>query len=481
MLTLQFGHYANYAAAHLWNLRAADEAHAGARSLLFRSDSAPRAVVFDAHGAVGPLSLSVAAGPPPPSALADARLQAWSGAVSAQVAQPPPRALFLRRAMTSQRRGGAAAGAAAPAAAAGGARAAEGGAPAPAAEGEDVDVEALIGEDVHVEALIESWTDFVDTDLHSRTVCELSGVRQGLDAFDGFEQGYSLIAPDSDEFEEAMDRVRFFAEECDHVVGFQCIADADTGFAGLGSFMLEQIRDEYERKPIITYGVTTVRHTERTAKMIDKEAACEGRAVHAFSSLSTLYVPLSCKHLQASSFPGLEANLGNWYHSSALLGMALDTCSFPYSLTGREDYDMLSYASHLRVGSTSFATAELFLAGAKTGACMAPFVAPVVAPSRAACVEVNRGAQPFSSGASLFSRTMAVSEDVRVRLPRAFPGMFPGLPESTGVAGRVHTHVAPWLRGIAGAFESATRRANDFALREVLNDLQTSVDTYTLE
>ena len=58
---------------------------------------------------------------------------------------------------------------------------------------------------------MKSWTDYLKVYLH---LCLLPGLWQGASDFSGFGHGHGVLS--SDEFrEEALDRVRLFAEECD--------------------------------------------------------------------------------------------------------------------------------------------------------------------------------------------------------------------------------------------------------------------------
>ena len=61
---------------------------------------------------------------------------------------------------------------------------------------------------------VRSWTDFLKVYLQPQSLCLLPGLWQGACDFSGFGHGSSALR--SEEFrEEALDRVRLFAEECD--------------------------------------------------------------------------------------------------------------------------------------------------------------------------------------------------------------------------------------------------------------------------
>jgi hypothetical protein len=61
---------------------------------------------------------------------------------------------------------------------------------------------------------VRSWTDFLKVRLHPRSVALLSGRWQGAEDFSGFGHGRGALVGDEAR-EDALDRIRGFAEECD--------------------------------------------------------------------------------------------------------------------------------------------------------------------------------------------------------------------------------------------------------------------------
>lgn len=58
------------------------------------------------------------------------------------------------------------------------------------------------------------WTDYLKTFLHPRSLYQLPGVWQGQGRFGAFGEGKGLLGV-SETRDEIMDRMRFWAEECD--------------------------------------------------------------------------------------------------------------------------------------------------------------------------------------------------------------------------------------------------------------------------
>ena len=61
---------------------------------------------------------------------------------------------------------------------------------------------------------VRYWTDFLKVTLHPRSVLQLPGLWHGVSDFDGFGAGRQALAGEEAR-EEARDRIRMFAEECD--------------------------------------------------------------------------------------------------------------------------------------------------------------------------------------------------------------------------------------------------------------------------
>lgn len=63
---------------------------------------------------------------------------------------------------------------------------------------------------------VRFWTDYLKARLEPRSVLQVPGVWQGGDELVGYGSG-RLLDQMQDVLEEATDRVRLLAEECDHL------------------------------------------------------------------------------------------------------------------------------------------------------------------------------------------------------------------------------------------------------------------------
>ncbi|KAJ3041671.1 Protein misato 1 [Rhizophlyctis rosea] len=110
------------------------------------------------------------------------------------------------------------------------------------------------------------WSDFNKLYYHPKTMVE---IRQYTHAdeenqFALFTQGQDLFA-DADfreDFEE--ERLRYFVEECDSLQGFNLIADATNGFAGLSASITEYLQEEFPKNSILNVGLHDEQLVERS-------------------------------------------------------------------------------------------------------------------------------------------------------------------------------------------------------------------------
>jgi hypothetical protein len=80
-------------------------------------------------------------------------------------------------------------------------------------------------------------------------------LNSGIQQFEGYELGRDLFKELNREH-DLLDRdLRPFVEECDHLQGIQLITSSDDAWSGFAAGYLADIRDEYEKIGIITWGL----------------------------------------------------------------------------------------------------------------------------------------------------------------------------------------------------------------------------------
>ena len=181
-----------------------------------------------------------------------------------------------------------------------------------------------------------SWTDFCKACLHPRSSGILPGLWSGVDAFAGFGEGVDLYRSD-ERREEARDAVRYWAEECDALRGFQVFAEDLGGFGGVASAVTEEIRDEYGSVPTVLFslrppppasdssGPSAGTYRTRLGFLNDAMASA------VLAPNCDAYVPVACPDASRVRNAGLRGYDGDGrYASSALKAAAIDTATLTW-------------------------------------------------------------------------------------------------------------------------------------------------------
>ncbi|KAI1901479.1 hypothetical protein AGOR_G00034860 [Albula goreensis] len=190
----------------------------------------------------------------------------------------------------------------------------------------------------HLEGSVRVWSDFLRIHLHPRTISVINqynhdGESQRLEAFGQGEalcQGVVL--------EELEDRLHFFVEECDYLQGFQVLCDLADGFSGLGSKVTELLHDSYGGRGILTWGLAPVNHPDSSPvkefyHLMNYALGTINLANHSsFFCPLTLRGGLGIRPTPPTSFPHLNYDPTLWYHSSAVLALAMDSLTVSYRL-----------------------------------------------------------------------------------------------------------------------------------------------------
>lgn len=189
-----------------------------------------------------------------------------------------------------------------------------------------------------LEGSVRVWSDFLRIHLHPRSISVINqynhdGESERLEAFG---QGEALLR--GPVLEDLEDRLHFFVEECDYLQGFQLLCDLADGFSGLGSKVTEMLQDSYGGRGILTWGVAPVNHPDSSSikdlyHMINCALGTLQMANHSsFFCPLTLRGGLMRRPPPPTAFPLLNSDPMLWYHSSAVLALALDCMTASYRL-----------------------------------------------------------------------------------------------------------------------------------------------------
>lgn len=371
LITLQFGPLANYAGAHLWSMQdewAAnrDGAAAAAGDAEFERDvmlrqsrtrdgraefRVPRLVLVERQGelgVVGQRGLQFAApfaGELDEAVVASAG-QTWGGRLhvsEVDIFAPHPFVAQLRRVGEEggEEAWGEEEGEAEPEAES---------EAAPAADADDDAADARAGGGFAFGRTVCHWSDYLQLDIHPRSVHELKDFAHGYSGLDQFAHGADLLsgalggAEARERAEALLDAVRRELEDADCAQGLLVLADADTAYGGLAHGTLLAVNDELGRVGSLCFGLGEAAEPRPGATGADEveEGASaphpprldasvvsnRARALAALTESAGLYVPLVAPADGAAG--GLPAGaLDSRFSRAAALSVAIDGLSAP--------------------------------------------------------------------------------------------------------------------------------------------------------
>ncbi|XP_014869763.1 protein misato homolog 1 [Poecilia latipinna] len=342
VITLQLGHYSNFVGTHWWNLQDASLCYdPGSAPPEVQSDSVfregqtpggsvtytPRLIAMDLKGSLRTLRQEGSLYDPGGAAAAAVT---WAGSVTVHKHSPPEKNCFLEDlekldkgqilteaefCSASQLQGSG-----------------------PLGVDSFNNQLTRVQKNYRLEGSVTVWSDFLRLHLHPRSVVVIHQFNHDGEAhrLETFGQGESTLQGAL--LDELEDRLHFFVEECDYLQGFQVLCDLEDGFAGLGSKVTELLQDSYGGRGILTWGVAPVVHRDSTPArdryhLLNAALGTVNMAAH-----SSLFCPLTLRGGLGGRppppplFPLLSYNPALWYHSSAILALALDALTVPYRL-----------------------------------------------------------------------------------------------------------------------------------------------------
>ncbi|KAI7824711.1 tubulin domain-containing protein [Gamsiella multidivaricata] len=162
-------------------------------------------------------------------------------------------------------------------------------------ENEEMGLATEEGEDEIEMNGMRTWSDFNRVYFHPKSMVTMSGYQ--LDSefmpFDVFSYGHAAFTETEKEKDSYDENFRLFTEECDQLQGFQVFADVLDGWGGFTTSYLEQLREDFPKTSIVTYGLSDSQMGKRSTLRERQTAAVnETLAMTNLSMLSSLYVPV---------------------------------------------------------------------------------------------------------------------------------------------------------------------------------------------
>ncbi|CAO3696046.1 unnamed protein product [Rhizopus stolonifer] len=200
--------------------------------------------------------------------------------------------------------------------------------------GHQMDIDAI----EQLDTTVNNWSDFNRISFHPRSINPIvtHQAEDEVNRFDNYNIGKEAYTENEKEVEIFDNNLRLYAEECDYLQGFQIMTDVDDAFGGFTEGLLDDLRDEFGKLSILTYGLSdslAYYHNDRTRQKIELNRAF---SITRLSELSSVYVPIYTpteKALHASGLqPYLHFDEYSKYHTSAIIAAAIETNSLPYRL-----------------------------------------------------------------------------------------------------------------------------------------------------
>ncbi|XP_057378953.1 protein misato homolog 1-like [Daphnia carinata] len=178
------------------------------------------------------------------------------------------------------------------------------------------------------------WKALFNNKLHPKSLNTLNNIQSvsALGTFNLFSQGMACLEKE-DNLEYMENQIRFFVEESDYFQGFNMLFDADNGFGGAASKLLQLIQQEYSTKTTFTIPLFPAHSMCESARRVERLTNL-GLVVETLFEDSSMFSPVSLDPFWCSTnsrkFSGLQ-NLKptSIYQAGAVIATALDTIFFP--------------------------------------------------------------------------------------------------------------------------------------------------------
>ncbi|ORE07433.1 hypothetical protein BCV72DRAFT_249441 [Rhizopus microsporus var. microsporus] len=192
-----------------------------------------------------------------------------------------------------------------------------------------------------LESTVYNWSDFNRIYYHPRSMNAISTHQADdvVNPFDNYTIGKDAYVENEKEMSVFDDNFRLFAEECDYLQGFQILTDIDDAFGGFTEGLIHDIRDEFAKIPVLTYGLSDSCLHYRNDRMKQKVALNRALSMTRLGELSSIYEY-------------------SRYHTSAIIAAAIETNSLPFRLkknaaTLAESVSRLTYVRNTKLATLS--------------------------------------------------------------------------------------------------------------------------------
>lgn len=139
-----------------------------------------------------------------------------------------------------------------------------------------------------------SWSKHLHTDLHPKSIFEVSEYRPFHEFHSFYEGSWSGIKMDKQNCDDAWENVRYFLEESDNIQGVQCLVDVDSGWGAYASDLLTEFQQECRSATVATFGMDFAYPFQQETNTFTQQRRKMNIALsmHALHDISGFYVPI---------------------------------------------------------------------------------------------------------------------------------------------------------------------------------------------
>lgn len=205
----------------------------------------------------------------------------------------------------------------------------------------------------------DSWKSWMRSTLPSKNIMEVKGMEHfGLGSA-GYGEG-SWFARQGSFVELFVDKVRWLAEECDHLHALQALVEEISLFEGVVGEVLPELRDDYPGVPIFLFSIKASQSYYESSNCLKEKGTWRilqglnaGISNAVFSEHCEIIIPLQHKDTFSTGLKLVHTNDG-FFSGSALLASLIDTATLPIKMEMDDENQKvlgaMDYAQLLRGG-----------------------------------------------------------------------------------------------------------------------------------
>ncbi|CAG8736057.1 16025_t:CDS:10, partial [Acaulospora morrowiae] len=185
----------------------------------------------------------------------------------------------------------------------------------------------------NLDQTVKTWSDFNRIYYHPKSINTISEftLDDDLFRFDVFTYGKNAFLRNQSEEDSFEENFRFFAEECDAIQGFQILTDVTNGFGGFACGFLEQLREEYPKSAVLSFGITeTQKLASPGQESYTKQMINSSLSTLQLTEMSSLFIPLNTSPSYGTMLKFIQPNFSLPYHSSSIISAAIETATLPF-------------------------------------------------------------------------------------------------------------------------------------------------------